>query len=237
MTRKERSMVAEPASRRREHDRRSSVGSCRGAVLLRRTCLVAALLVASVTLGPSAVSAQRSLVVQAGAGLGDLWGTPEDLPKESRVSARAEAALLWALSPNVGLQVGAGYVREAGTESGFGFDYTLTVDFIQVPVLARFGLGREGARFSPHALLGPTVSFTAGCEIRRKTISAPQLDVSGCDEGVVELGALAALGLDTRLSGPAALTLELIHARVLTPVDARRLKSWSLVAGIRWDLR
>jgi hypothetical protein len=191
-------------------------------------------------LGPHDVQAQQSLVVQAGAGLGDLWGTPDDLPTESRVSARAEAALVWPLAEYVGLQVGAGYVRESGTETGSGAEYTLTVDFVQVPVLARFGFAGPDARFSPHAVVGPTVAFSVNCEIRSQTPSTggPQLEVLGCGDegGAFELGALAALGLDVRISGPTSLTLELAHARVLTPIDSRRLKSWSLVAGIRWDL-
>lgn len=233
-------MVAGGPSTRRERRHRAPSGRG-GAALVRRFAALLAVAISASTMATGEVSAQESLVVQAGAGLGDLWGTPEDLPKESRVSARAEAALVWPLTSSLGLQVGAGYVREAGTETGFGLDYTLTVDFVQVPVLARVGFAGEGARFSPHALLGPTLAFSVGCEIRRETSSAggPQLEVFGCDDAgaSLELGALAALGLDVRLSGPTSLALELIHARVLTPVDARRLKSWSLVAGIHWDLR
>lgn len=191
--------------------------------------------------GARDAGAQESIVVQAGAGIGDLWGTPEDLPKDSRVSARVDAALVFPFSSRGALQIGPSYARESGRESGSGVDYTLTVDFLELPVLARFG--SSSTPVAPHVVLGPTVALSLSCEIRQVTSAPgglPESAVTACrdaGEGALELGALAGIGLDVRLTERTALTLELMHARVLTPVDARRLKSWSLVAGILWDRR
>jgi hypothetical protein len=98
-------------------------------------------------------------------------------------------------------------------------DLQLQLDYVEVPVLARFAFGTGNV--TPYLLAGPSFNFEYGCEV--------ELDLAGtetssdCDDEDVfertktDIGVTGALGLELRL-GPGSMLVEGRYAHGLTDI-------------------
>ncbi|WP_194850780.1 porin family protein [Nonlabens antarcticus] len=97
--------------------------------------------------------------VQAGVNFANLQGDDVD-DVDSRTGINVGLTGEYAFSPNFGLMVGAIYSQQGAEGEAAGIKQTLKLDYINVPVLAKFYLGGSG--FSIDA--GPQVGFVVNDE-------------------------------------------------------------------------
>lgn len=98
----------------------------------------------------------------------------------------------------LGIESGAFYSQKGAEFSEDGSEGTLSLDYIEVPVLAKVGFGPPGPA-SPHIILGPYVGFNVSAE---SEVSGGGFTFSGDisdDVNDTEFGGIAGLGIDLNL--------------------------------------
>ena len=108
------------------------------------------------------------------------------------------------------LAVTKGTQSEEDDGEGGTIESKIKLDYIEVPILARFGLGST-MPFSPYIMVGPAFSFNYGCSLEG---SAGDIDVEAdCDEAEgpdvksLDIGATGVVGFEFK-AGPGAILVE-----------------------------
>jgi hypothetical protein len=94
-----------------------------------------------------------------------------------------------------GIETGAIYSQKGAEGSEEGFTSTIKLDYIEVPVLAKFQLGPSGP-ITPHLVIGPYFGFNVNAEA---SVSGDGGSISGDisdDVNGVEIGGAAGVGID-----------------------------------------
>ena len=113
-------------------------------------------------LGATGLAAQTTLGLHAGASIATLGGSDVS-DASSRTGLNVGAALTFDLSPNLGLQLGAGYVQKGATATEQGVSIEFALDYIEVPLLLRIAVPTTGT-ITPHFLVGPALGIKTKCE-------------------------------------------------------------------------
>jgi hypothetical protein len=98
-------------------------------------------------------------------------------------------------------------------------DIQLQLDYIEVPVLARYAFGN--GRFMPYVMAGPSFNFGIGCEV--ETEFNNEENSSDCEDALfdrkdTDIGLTGALGLELGV-GPGAMLFEGRYVHGLTDVS------------------
>ena len=95
------------------------------------------------------------------------------------------------ITPQLVLRPELVWSQKGATVEEPGLDLTLKLDYVQLPVLAKFFLGgtESGARF--HLLVGPGFGFSAGCEFE-----VDDVPVVGVGPALAEAATMAAVDCD-----------------------------------------
>ena len=186
------------------------------------------------------------LLGRAGASIATVGGD-DTTGADSRTGLTGGAALVFPLSPTVGLEVGAFYTQKGATAAEPGVDVSFRLDYIELPVMLRMGLPTSTGAISPHFFVGGVVSFEANCEAE---VSVPntgrvtvECDAIGLFTRSPDYGAIFGGGLDIATGGPVSITLDVFHNFGLTTIDGTvnpgdiKNRSWSIMAGVAVDLQ
>ena len=101
---------------------------------------------------------------------------------------------------------------EVDVAAGTDDDLELKLDYLEIPVLLRFGLGSSSS-FSPYALVGPTFSFEIDCTARADADDTDDFEADCDDDADIferssfDFGVTGALGFEVR-AGPGNILFE-----------------------------
>jgi len=189
---------------------------------------------------PRPGAAQTLIYFNAGATLTTLGGS--DAPSlDSRVGIVAGGGLLIDVTEALQLQAGISYIQKGAVLPDPDFDYTIAIDYLEMPVLLRYPIA-TGGRFTPHLMLGPAVSFKLGCSINASSqgssASIP------CGEGIippvqsVDIGGMGGAGVTMATSGRVAFALDVLYNVGFVTIDDSpasddvKNRAWSFVGGV-----
>lgn len=191
--------------------------------------------------------AQTTLSVRGGGSIANLGGSDIDSyinDVNSRTGFNLGGALTLAVAENMGIQIGAAFVQKGATATEEGVDITLSLDYIEVPLLWRLSVPTEGA-VSPHFYAGPGVSFQADCKVKgsMQGVSA-SVDCGAADLPIksIDVGALLGAGVDIPASGAVAVTLDVFYNLGLSSIDDSgfdsdvKNRAWSILAGASFPI-
>lgn len=106
-----------------------------------------------------------------------------------------------------GIETGLAYTQKGAEQTDQGVTGTLKVDYLELPVLAKFQLGPSGPA-TPHLVIGPYIGFNVNAEAELSGDGGSfSGDISDQTNGT-EIGGIAGVGVDfnlgvTRLSARA----------------------------------
>ena len=126
-----------------------------------------AFLAAAVCLGfllPSPTSGQMTAGFEFGLNFASLHGDDVSDDLDGRTGIVLGAFLEKPLSDLLSFQPGLRYAQKGASDSGDGFDVTLKIDYIEVPLLLKVNVPTAG-QASPHFVVGPVLGFNSGCKI------------------------------------------------------------------------
>jgi hypothetical protein len=147
-----------------------------------------------ILLMPSSILAgDYSFGFKAGADLASFYGA-DALNAEFRVGVYAGGFFVYRLSELFELQPEAFFSIKGNTYEEEGIETTTRLDYIEIPLLARFNLPVE-EKYSPVIFAGPYVAFSVGAESRIKTAEEDKVgrldDVELTDAGMVVGGEIS----------------------------------------------
>ena len=213
-----------------------------------RRLVAVSLAFAAATLGGPSISdaSAQALGVRGGLSLATLGGDDVD-EADARIGLAVGGTVTFPLTPTLGLQLGIGYAQKGATESDGDDDFTLALDYFEVPALLRLDVPTAGS-IAPRFYIGPTVAFEAACSL---DIDSGGTSVSfDCDDPTlqdldveletksVDFGAMAGAGLSIGTAGPISFTLDVFYTLGLASIDDSsegadvKNRAWSLLAGI-----
>ena len=178
-----------------------------------KTVASTALIAGALAAEPNSASAQLVLGAKVGATFSQIDVDPDEGDLKRLTSFGGGGFLRFgmaglSLQPEV-LAVTKGAKVEDTDGSG-----KLKIDYIEVPVFARFGLS-SGASFAPYLMVGPSFSFDIGCSLEGEG-GGVNVDID-CDDAFLgedffdrkkfDIGAAAALGLEFA-AGPGNILVE-----------------------------
>lgn len=149
------------------------------------------LLVAAMALGSIGfVQAQEiDFGVQAGLNIATLSGDDaDDGDIESRIGINVGVTGEYMFNQSIGLQIGAIYSQQGLTSDIEGVDSTFKLDYVNVPVLAKFYIAESGFSFD----LGPQIGFLVNDEV---DVDGTEIDFDnlGIDTNGTDFGAVGGL--------------------------------------------
>jgi hypothetical protein len=198
--------------------------------------------------GPAGLDAQQGVLgVKAGYSSFGISTEAEDLGATSNrggfmggVVGALRFSQLFSLSAEL-LYVPKGFKLEDDVD--FGDDGQLKLDVIEIPVLANFHLGSEGASVGPRLYAGPWISFEASCNIEASGIEVD------CDEGDVvrkstDYGLAFGGALDVLSLGSTILTIDARYVLGLQNIDDSpdvgnvdvKTRGFELTLGAGWRI-
>lgn len=207
---------------------------------LVRAGLAAALSVA--LLAPAPAEAQVTLGAAAGVSVASLGG--DNVGSADYTTGFTGGAFArFPLAGFISLQPGL-YLVQKGTEiSEGGITGGISVDYFQVPLLARIGAPTPGP-LGASLFLGPSFSFETSCEIGGSAggVSA-SVDCAdaGLDTKSFDVGLVGGAGLSFGTAGPLSIEVDALFDLGLSSisdvsgVDIKN-RSFLLTAGLAWQL-
>jgi hypothetical protein len=133
------------------------------------------------------------------------------------------------------------------SDADVGAEGGVRLDYIEVPVLARFGLGMNPG-ISPYIMVGPSFAYNTGCSIEVSTTNGDDdADFSAdCDDDMVkkfDIGATGVAGLEFR-AGPGNILVEGRYTHGLLDINDDesntgkvRNRAFAVMAGYAFTLR
>lgn len=163
---------------------------------------------------------------------------------ESILGLKAGASAAFSLSGNLGVQTGVDYTEKGAALADSDFDEKLKIDYVEVPILLRYGIPVDGP-VSPHVVAGTAVSFNIGCEFTEEfegQSASFDCEDEGLEAASIDVGLMAGAGVSYAVSGPMAVTLEILYNFGLTNVDAGddpldvANRAWAFLLGIEFPI-
>lgn len=189
---------------------------------------------------PRPGAAQTLLYFRGGATLSTLGGS--DAPElDSHLGFEAGGGLLFDLTEALQLQAGISYIQKGAIIPDPDIDFTLGIDYLEMPLLLRYPFS-TGGRFTPHLMLGPAVSFKLGCSV--KASSQGTSASFACGESFIppvksfDVGGMGGAGVTMATSGRIAVTLDVLYSIGFLTIDDSsasddvRNRAWSFVGGV-----
>ena len=127
-------------------------------------------------------SGQVTVGVQAGLSIAKIGGRAPTNDLHSRKGIAFGAFVEKQISDMLSFQPEILYIQKGAKDSDQDVDVTLKLDYMEIPLLLKVNVPTEGD-ISPYLLVGPALSFKAGC-----TISGEEGGVSvdlDCDEDFI----------------------------------------------------
>lgn len=187
------------------------------------------------------VAAQTTLGVRGGVNFATLGGDADGVG--TRTGLNFGAVVIFPLSGNLGLQAGAHYSQKGAEESEGDVTATLEFDYIDIPVLLRYGFPSSGST-SFHLLAGPSISFNSGCNLSGSDGSqSASIDCDSADIDIasIDFGLMGGLGLDIQAGESLIITLDGLYNLGLsnlddTETDSVKNRVWMIQAGLGFPL-
>ena len=184
---------------------------------------------------------QTTLGVRGGVNFATLGGDADGVG--TRTGLNIGAVAIFPLSGNLSLQAGAHYSQKGAEETDGGLTATLEFDYIDFPVLLRYGFPTSGAT-SFHLLAGPSVSFQSGCSLSASgggSSGSVDCDQADIDIASIDVGLMGGLGLDFQASESLVITLDGLYNLGLsnlddTGSDSVKNRVFMLQAGVGFPL-
>jgi opacity protein-like surface antigen len=213
-------------------------------------CHIAALSLSVLTLAASAgqasaqaVGKKPTLGVLAGLDLATLGGSDVS-DAGSRTGLSIGGFATFHVTKEFGIEPELLFTQRGAKESGGGSDLTLKLDYIDIPVLARYDVTLPNSAARPFFLAGPTFSFQVSCDAEESgeggSISASCDAVNQQNEGSLSkksfdtgatLGAGVAFPVDKKMD--LSFSVRYTHGLIDTfdNADAKN-RTWSFMAGL-----
>jgi hypothetical protein len=136
----------------------------------------------------SPLTGQTTLGFKGGLSLSTIGGSDAgSFDAEYRSGFGLGAFMAFALSDRLSVQPEISYLQKGLKSSESGVDFTFALDYLEIPVLLRVDIPVEGT-IAPYFVVGPALSFKAGCEISGSD-SGTEVTFD-CDEAEMEVKAL-----------------------------------------------
>jgi len=185
-----------------------------------RRIRVSAILVAMLAFVSVPLSAQKNMLgVHLGASIATLGGSDAGSPN-SRTGLNVGASFGVSMSDVLTIQFGGAYAQKGAKESDQGVDVTLAMDYVEFPVLFRFGIPHSGP-VGAHFDVGPAVAFNVSCKAKGSSqgVSASvDCDQFGSPIKNFDVGAMGGLGLDFAASPGLNLSLDVRYNLGMTKI-------------------
>lgn len=157
---------------------------------------------------------------------------------ESRTGIVAGAFLVWPVTPSIAIQAEGLYSQKGASVSGQGVTADLQLDYVDVPVLARFSTS-PGSRTAVHAFAGPSMNFKVRTYAESGFENATERVEHDITDSIKSFEAGLVVGAGVQVS---RLLFEGRYSWGLTNVDAENLgaggavrnRGLSFTAGIRF---
>jgi hypothetical protein len=201
------------------------------------TIMTAALFMFAGILSSANAQSPVSFGIKGGMNISNFTG--QDYDSDARSGLAVGAALDFSLPVlPFGIETGVYYSQKGAKSSEDGLTGTLKVDYIEVPLMAKFRLGPPGP-ITPHLVLGPYAGFNINSEAE---LSGDGGSISGDlsdDTNSTEFGGVAGVGIDFNL-GLTKLNAQLRYSYGFTSVfegdfdDGEKNAALSILVGIRF---
>lgn len=204
-----------------------------------RNCLVA---VMAITASSGMVRAQSAgapgparLGVIGGVNIAKIGGDSDFDDADNRVGLLFGASVVKPFSRYFSLEVEALYSMKGFTISELSDDFTFKLNYLELPVLARFEMANSSAA-TPHLYAGPALGIRVGCGAKAEGIS---VDCEELEDGLdvkiksIDLGLMLGAGVDVPM-GKNTFTVGLRYTLGLTALlseDDSKNRAIGLYAG------
>jgi len=195
------------------------------------------------TLQVSAQSGGPLIGFHLGGSVATLSG--DDLPDfTSKMGLKAGASAAFPVSGNIRVHTGLSYAEKGTKLADSDFDEALSIDYIELPVLLRYNVPVAGA-VAPHFMLGPAIAFQIGCEFTEEfegESGSFDCEDEGLEAASVDVGVMAGAGIAYAVSGPMAVTLQILYNFGFTNIDSAEdaddivNRAWSFLLGIEFPI-
>lgn len=188
------------------------------------------------------VPSRPTIGIMAGVNLASISG--DDISDvDNRTGVLGGVFVTFHLTNSFGIEPEALYSQRGASLSDAGdFDATIKMDYIEIPVLLRFGIPVVGP-IRPFFVAGPSFGFQSKCAVTAEgsgvsaSVDCDQFDEdpeASIDSKSFDLSGVVGAGLDFRLGG----TTLMVGARyqhgfsdVVKDASAKN-RTWSIVAGL-----
>ncbi|MDT8368720.1 MAG: porin family protein [Longimicrobiales bacterium] len=207
------------------------------------------LVVLLASLGIAAPAAAQPVVgFHGGLNISDHGG---DVDAGTETGANVGASILFPLSGSLGLYIGGSYSEKGASSDefrdGLGGARELILDYLDIPVLLRYGFPLPGS-VGFHVYGGGALSFELDCELN--VLAEGHIDIVGfpasgdCDDdavdfetNTVDFGLMAGAGIDYGIGAGIDLVLDLFYNYGLRDIEAGtdldvRNRTFSVRAGV-----
>lgn len=190
-------------------------------------------------LGVDRADAQPRILFRAGATLATIRGA-DVTAAHARTGVRVGLSATFAISDDLGVEVGGAYAEKGAARRVRGMDATFKLDYMELPVLFRLGIPTLGF-MSPHVLLGPAVALEVGCNSAGGDQALP-CNSRGAEVKAVDVGAMAGAGFSLPISGPLSVSLEVFYDVGLVSIDDSaspedvKNRAWSFLVGVGFPI-
>jgi hypothetical protein len=155
--------------------------------------------------------AQMQAGIKAGLNISNLSGSDAG-STDSKTGFTGGAFFMYQFSPMFAIQPEAYYTmkgaKQTGTEMGYSYTATLSLDYIEIPVLLKLLIPIQGSNINPAIFAGPSIGFNTThkvkAEVQGISAEADIPDVKSTDFGLVFGGGIGfpigknELGFDIR---------------------------------------
>jgi hypothetical protein len=112
---------------------------------------------------------QMQIGLKAGLNISNLSGSDAGSP-DSRTGFAGGAYFMYQFSPMFAIQPEAYYTmkgaKQKGTESGYTYTATLSLDYIEIPVLLKLLIPIQGSNINPSVFAGPSIAFNTTHKVK-----------------------------------------------------------------------
>lgn len=141
---------------------------------------------------PISLYGQVNLGFKGGMSLATIGGADAGDDTGYKTGFGVGAFLEFPVNDVVSIQPELLYMQRGAEETEGGATYTIAVDYVEIPVLLRLNVPVEGS-VAPYFLVGPSISFKSGCELRYEEDGVEvRLE---CEEAEVEIKSIDFAGV------------------------------------------
>lgn len=162
-----------------------------------------AMLVAGIAVAAAGSAMAQSTPWQAGltAGVALTNVSADDLEdNDSKLSPYFGVSLVFQPEGPLGFETGAIYISKGFSGEAEGAEADFNLDYIEVPLLARYALTMSGSSIRPVIMAGAAIGFNTGCEVEGESggvsISLDCEEVFGVGAKSIDIGPAVRVAVD-----------------------------------------